>query len=155
MRIVIMAAVMLLLVVSAGCTPDREGAVVRRSGEQQDVQLVRQTNEKMNAAFGEARQNLPQFLQAMKAPKPGQQFTVKVKVTDGTHTEYMWLRDLTYDGSQFHGALVDDPYEVKGYHMGQVMNVPSSQIADWIIMEDGTITAGGYTQKVLDEMKPE
>lgn len=143
----------LFFVICAGCRESVVEKTVTRGAGQQDVAMVKASNDKMNAAMDEARRTVSQFTDAMKNPKPGQQFIIKVRVTDGKATEYMWLRDLSFDGNAFHGALMDDPYQVKGYKMGQQMVVPKDKISDWMIL-DGDKRTGGYTEKVLEGQNP-
>jgi uncharacterized protein YegJ (DUF2314 family) len=135
-----------------GCSPrNADGEyTTRRGGDQQDVAHVHSDNEKMNAAMEEARRTLPSFFSALRSPKEGQEFLVKVRVTDGTTTEHMWLLEPAYDGKKLKGRLADDPYEVKGYRMGQEVSVAPAEVSDWII-QDGDLSRGGYTEKVLEE----
>ncbi len=140
----------LIVLVCAGCQEPVVEKTVKRGGGQQDVAMVKTGNAKMATAMAEARRTVTQFTDAMRSPKPGQQFTIKVRVADGKATEFMWLRDLSFDGKAFHGALMDDPYEVKGYKMGQAMTVPLNDISDWMII-DGDKRTGGYTEKVMEE----
>ena len=124
--------------------------LVKRGGGQPDIVGVKETDTKMNDAMNTARQTVGEITTAMRNPKPNQRFTVKMKVTDGHATEYMWLNNLTFDGKLFHGTLSDAPYEVKNYTMGQAVTVAPNEIADWII-RDGATEHGGYTEKVLRE----
>ena len=139
----------------AGCAlPNSPAAqsehTVKRGAGEQDVSYVKSDNTAMNAAIQEARRTVPQFLAAMQAAKPGQRFTVKMRVSDGTVTEHMWLDGLSYDGKRFSGTLEDDPFQVKGYHKGQTMTVAPNDISDWIIFE-GKKRTGAYTEKVLEQ----
>jgi uncharacterized protein YegJ (DUF2314 family) len=143
----------LALCLLCGCSDSRDGQVIRRGAGQQDVQMVQQGNAKMEAAYAEARRTAPEFIQKLKAPVAGRRYLVKVRVSDGSHTEYMWIGNLTHDGTRFSGRLVDDPYEVKGYRAGQTLTVPTGEIHDWLIFADDKIQEGGFTEKVLNEMR--
>jgi len=137
-----------LLLIGTGCSSSSEYTVKRNGGEQ-DVSFVRQDNSKMNAAVAEARRTTPQFLAAMAHPRPTQQFSVKMTISNARMAEHMWLDNLTYEGQQFHGTLMDDPYDVGGYRKGQAMSVKPDAITDWIMVTDG-VPSGGYTEKVLE-----
>lgn len=148
----LLLACSLFFILCVGCRERVVEKTVTRGAGQQDVAMVKASNEKMNAAMDEARRTVYQFTDTMKSPKPGQMFTVKVRVTDGKATEYMWLRDLSFDGKSFHGALMDDAYEVQGFKTGHPMTVAQNEIADWMII-DGDKRSGAYTEKVLDGEK--
>lgn len=155
MQKIITLCLCVLLVGVSGCDRATSDKVVERTvvrgGDQQDVAMVKQGNAKMEAAMEEARRTVGEITGAMQSAKPGQEFTVKIPVTDGTTTEFMWLNDLTFDGTAFRGTLADDPYQVKGYKMGQKMTVPQAKIADWIITDADGTQRGGYTEKVIEE----
>ena len=154
MRVVIPVCLALFSLVGGGCSREKVvERIVERSGVQQDVAMVSASNAKMNAAMDEARRTVGQFTQAMQSAKPEQRFTVKVRVTDGAATEYMWLSNVTFDGTAFHGTLSDDPYQVKGYKVGQEIMVKPTEIADWIVM-DGDKQKGGYTEKAIESDAP-
>jgi len=132
-------AVFALLACLAGCT---------KSGSDK-VQLVRADDAKMNAAIEKARQTLPQFQAALKAPKQGQEdFAVKKGFVEAGQTEHMWVGRVTFDGTRFHGTLNNKPEMIRGVRMGQRVSVDPAQVSDWMYVDNGKLI-GGYTIRVL------
>jgi uncharacterized protein YegJ (DUF2314 family) len=130
----------------------KEGTFIKREGHQQDILMVADANKKMDAAILQARQTLPQFIAALQSPSPTQsRFIIKLPVSDGRETEHMWMSNVTYDGTEFVGILMDDPHNVRGYQMRQTVRVTPDKITDWAYGDNGEMI-GGYTQIVLQEM---
>lgn len=138
---------LLLLFVVAGCA--KESAP---SG----VTYVENDDPRMNAAIKQARATLKNFITALQAPKPGQtSFSIKAAFIDGPNTEHMWLTSVTYNGKDFQGTINNDPVEVTNYTMGQNVTVESTDISDWMYIENKKLV-GGYTIRALrDAMSPE
>ncbi|HEV2762796.1 MAG TPA: DUF2314 domain-containing protein [Pyrinomonadaceae bacterium] len=140
--------VLLLLTLGCGAPPAGEREVVRREGEA-DVYLVRETDEEMNRAIEEARRTLTLFLAALQSPKPGRSgFSVKHPFRQGEQVEHMWVGDVSFDGSVFRGTLDNAPRNLTNVEAGQEVEVPASQVSDWMYVEDGRLV-GGYTLRVL------
>jgi uncharacterized protein YegJ (DUF2314 family) len=152
LSIVIVASLGVLL--ATGCDmkpPTSEGKVVQREN-QPDVVMVQKENPKMTAAMEKARQDVPQFLQALQHPTDTQKsFIIKLPVTDGKKVEHMWAAGVTYDGKELEGKLVDDAYEVPGYKTGQTVRIAPEKLTDWAY-QDGDKPVGGYTNIVIEEM---
>jgi uncharacterized protein YegJ (DUF2314 family) len=118
------------------------------------VTYVAADDPKMNAAIDKARATINTFIVVLKNPKAGQtQFSVKMPVTDGKQTEHMWLFPVSYDGKKFHGTINNDPELVKNVKLGQKVSIETSQISDWMYVENGKLV-GGYTLRVLREAMP-
>jgi uncharacterized protein YegJ (DUF2314 family) len=128
------------------------GCGTRGAREREDkVVHVAEDDPKMNAAIDKARQTVDTFIQALKKPKRSQTaFSVKKAVTDGKQVEHMWLTDVRFDGTQFHGVINNDPNDVKNVKLGDKASVEKTQISDWMFVEDGKLI-GGYTIRVLRE----
>ena len=113
------------------------------------VTYVADDDPRMNAAIDKARTTVNNFIVALKSRKAGQtQFSVKMAVTDGKHVEHMWLFPVTFDGKRFRGPINNDPELVKHVKIDQEMSVDSSQISDWMYVENGKLV-GGHTLRVL------
>jgi uncharacterized protein YegJ (DUF2314 family) len=118
------------------------------------VTYVADDDPRMNAAIAKARATVNTFIVALKSPKAGQtQFSIKMPVTEGKHTEHMWLFPVDYDGKKFHGPINNDPDLVKNVKIGQEMTVDPTQISDWMYVEKGKLV-GGYTLRVLRDAMP-
>jgi uncharacterized protein YegJ (DUF2314 family) len=115
------------------------------------VTSVPDDDPRMNAAMEKARTTLDSFIAALASPKPNQSdFAVKKAFADGDDVEVMWVSSVRYDGKVFRGRLSNEPRKVRTVRMGQSVEVPPSEIADWMYMEDGRFV-GAYTLRVLRE----
>jgi uncharacterized protein YegJ (DUF2314 family) len=106
----------------------------------------------MAEAMRAARASLRIFLEAFKAPKPGQRdFHLKVRLMAGDEIEHIWLSDLRLARKPFSGILANAP-QLSGLRRGQRVTFTRSDISDWMFMQDGRMI-GGYTTKVLLRMQ--
>jgi uncharacterized protein YegJ (DUF2314 family) len=113
------------------------------------VAYVADDDPAMNAAMEKARSNVGTFIAALKSPKAGQSsFSVKMAFTDGTNTEHMWLTLVTFGGTNFQGAVNNEPEKVKAVKLGQKVTVARDKISDWMYVENGKLV-GGETLRVL------
>jgi uncharacterized protein YegJ (DUF2314 family) len=104
------------------------------------VIYVADDDPRMNAAIEKARASVKTFITALQAPKASQSgFSVKMAITDGKNTEHMWLSSVSYDGKSFHGAIDNEPEEVKTVKIGQKMAVEALKISDWMFVEHGKV----------------
>jgi uncharacterized protein YegJ (DUF2314 family) len=117
---------------------------------------VKDDDAKMNQAIAKARATVQQFVPALQKPKRGQSsFSVKMMFTEGRQHEHMWLDEVTYDGTQFHGVVANDPNLVKNVKIGQKASVEPAKISDWMYTDKGKLV-GGYTVRVLrDGLSPD
>lgn len=146
--------ILLVIALSAGFRDyqhqEREKNRVVQRENRPDVVSVSADDVKMNAAIQTARRTVGEMSAAMQNPRPNQMFTVKIAVTNGETTEHMWLDNLRYDGRNFSGELMNEPYNMTGYAKGQTMTVAPNKISDWM-MKDGKTSRGGYTIAVMRE----
>ena len=121
------------------------------AGEDGNVIDVPADDAEMNAAIQKAKETLGIFVHALRAPTPTQtHFSVKAvfPYEDGQDGEHMWIGDLSFDGSHFHGILGNEPVYVKNLHYGDAVTVKVEDVTDWIIIDDGKLV-GGFTISVL------
>jgi uncharacterized protein YegJ (DUF2314 family) len=111
---------------------------------------------RMIAATEKARATAADFAKAMAAPQPNQKgFAVKMPVSDGKATEYVWISGLSFDSQSFRGRLDNRPGGVTGVKIGDKLAVKASELSDWMYVEDNRLV-GGYTLRVLREsLSPE
>jgi uncharacterized protein YegJ (DUF2314 family) len=103
----------------------------------------------MNAAIEKSRATMPEFVQALGSPKPSQTgFSIKTPISDGTHTEHMWLHPITFDGRRFLGTINNVPERVTGVRLGSKRSISPDQISDWMYLESNRLV-GGYTIRVV------
>lgn len=137
-----MLLVMALTFIALGCG-DRPPAY--------NVTDVAPDDPQMNAAIEKAKSSIGTFIAALKSPQPSQsEFAIKKAFVDGEEVEFMWLTDVTYDGTQFHGVLNNDPVGVKNVQIGQSFTIAPDDVADWMFIDSGKLM-GGYTLRVLRE----
>ncbi|MDU1891737.1 MAG: DUF2314 domain-containing protein [Dysgonomonas sp.] len=75
-------------------------------------------------------------------------FTQEVEGDDHPVVEHMWINDIGFDGEVITGTLINDPYQLTNVKNGDVVEVPLSQISDWLFAIRGK-TYGGFTIHVL------
>ncbi len=105
----------------------------------------------IEAATREARHSLDRFIRTLSTPNAGQSdFSVKVTILDGETTHYLWLQQVTYDGSNLSGILGPDAAGIKSHFPGERITLASSEITDWMFVEDEKLV-GGYTMRAIRE----
>jgi uncharacterized protein YegJ (DUF2314 family) len=110
---------------------------------------------RMNAAIAKARASVGTFIAALQSPKPGQVgFNVKAKFEDRGKVEHMWLVDLTYDGTNFHGTTDNEPEMVKNVKNGQRVMVAPAEISDWMYLEHRKLVGGETVRALRDNLTP-
>lgn len=108
----------------------------------------------MAAAIEKARATVDKFIAALKTPSETQDsFAVKLEVTDGETSEFMWLNAVAYRDGTFTGTLNNEPRDLTTVSLGDELSVPKTDIADWMYLDEGRI-AGGYSIRVLMEAAP-
>lgn len=103
----------------------------------------------MNAAIGEARARLPEFLAALKRGGPSlARFSVKAKYELPSGAEYIWIGDVSYNGTSFSGRLENVPRDIKGLKYGDAVTIHSDAVGDWLYVDDGQLI-GAFTLRVI------
>jgi uncharacterized protein YegJ (DUF2314 family) len=134
----LIALAMAILVVAVGC---------RKSDD--PVVKVRAEDSEMNAAISAAQASITNFMAVFRNPQTNQQyFLIKGKFTASDVVEHIWVADLRYDGSVFHGVIANEPERISGLTFKQPVEVQLGQISDWMFVQDGKLV-GGYTFRVL------
>lgn len=111
-------------------------------------------DEAMAAAVEKARATIDEFIAALKEPTETQDsFAVKLEVTDGDTSEFMWLTSVTYRDGTFTGTLNNEPRDLTTVSLGDELSVSKADIADWMYLDDGRI-AGGYSIRVVMQAAP-
>jgi uncharacterized protein YegJ (DUF2314 family) len=104
----------------------------------------------MHRAVIEARKTVGKFITALKHPAPGQQdFEVKKPFIQGNQVEHIWLSDVRFVGKRFQGQVDNQPRNIRGLKLGQLVSVNPNEISDWLYIENGKLV-GGY-----NELSPE
>ncbi len=133
----------------------RHGEAVHREGLP-DVYRVPDEDKEMEKAVQKARASVDMFIAALKSRKPTQSdFSIKKPFKYGDQFEHIWLSNASFDGTQFHGRVDNDPVDVKSVKLGDVATAAKGEISDWFYVDNGKLV-GGYTLRALrDKMSPE
>lgn len=139
---------MLLLVAGCGSSPPAD--VVTRSAEP-DVVRVQGEDVRLEEARRAACAALPEFVSALQsADKTQKRFSLKAEFTEGKVHEFLWLRDIKPEGSDFIGTLSNQPIQLKKLELGQRLRVKTPAVTDWMYIKNGVLV-GGYTIRILAE----
>jgi uncharacterized protein YegJ (DUF2314 family) len=107
----------------------------------------------LESATREARGSLDRFIRALSQPGPGQSdFSVKVPVREGKGIHYMWLQQVSFDGSNFSGLLGPDAAEIKGHSPGERVTIASPEIADWMFVENEKLVGGFSLREIRNHL---
>lgn len=120
------------------------GGVIQREGEP-DCARITEDNKAMNRAVETAQKSVKKFIKALSSPKNSQsRFAVKKRFIQGDKVEHLWLKDVSFDGQLFRGKVDNEPVDIKGVRVGNVVSVSPDEISDWMYVQDGRLV-GGYT----------
>lgn len=56
--------------------------------------------------------------------------------------EHMWINDITFDGEQIKGVLINAPNELTNIENGDEVVIPLNQISDWLFAIQGSSKKG-------------
>lgn len=108
----------------------------------------------MLAAIAKARETLPQFWTTFEKHEHGESgFALKVKITDKNGSEHFWATDLERRDGKIMGTINNDPNVVSTVKFGERIEIPESDISDWLYMRDGKMV-GNETVKPLFKTMP-
>lgn len=110
----------------------------------------------MESAFQQARDSLDFFIQKIGIPHPDRTYVaLKVRFSPpGDMPQDIWVDNITYTGGSFRGDMGDDIPSLR-LSFGEEIAIPTEDIVDWMIVEDGKLI-GGYTiQLAYERMSPE
>ena len=148
LRLIVIVVFVVIGYFNAGSRRKSSSNVVSRP-DQPDMIRVAENDPEMDQAVKTAPQTVQQFIDALKSPKPNQtNFSIKKGFKDKGMTEHIWLGDVTYDGTVFHGRINNEPVDVKNVKFGEAVTVGPKDISDWMYIEDGKLV-GGYTVRLL------
>lgn len=118
--------------------------VIKREGEPHCVRVT-EDNKAMDRAVETAQKTVKKFIAALRSPKDNQsRFAVKKRFIQGDKVEHIWLNTVSFDGQLFHGKVDNEPVDIKGVRLGNIVSVSPSEISDWMFVQDGRLV-GGYT----------
>jgi uncharacterized protein YegJ (DUF2314 family) len=103
----------------------------------------------LEAAIRRARRELPEFERALRNPQPGQRFALRGRFQTESGPEYLWVRDPSPTDLGFRGALDQPPMALTGVRKGDLVDVETADVVDWLILSPGDLRRGGYTEAAL------
>jgi uncharacterized protein YegJ (DUF2314 family) len=110
---------------------------------------VTDNDKQMDRAVENAQRDLAFFIAALRAKKSGDTvFEIKKGFIDGNNVEHLWIREVSYDGKNFHGKIDNQPLQIRNAHAGQRVTVTPQEVDDWMFLKDGKLI-GAYTTRVL------
>ncbi|HEY1082708.1 MAG TPA: DUF2314 domain-containing protein, partial [Prosthecobacter sp.] len=104
-------------------------------------------------AIAEARRRWPEFVSAFQGRQPDdKRFIVKAPFTseDGD-TEHMWLEVFGLEPEYVHGHLINEPFHNKKLKKGSQVEVPVSEISDWLCPDDQGNAKGNFTANIVSK----
>jgi uncharacterized protein YegJ (DUF2314 family) len=118
---------------------------------------------KDDPAFAEAivhaQDSLPEFRQILAEPKhsraAGAIRMVKVFVSEGTQSMWLWLNVESDDGHGFAASVFEAPPEFPSLKAGTIKSVPDSEVADWAVIDDDGLVNGGFSLRLARCRLPE
>lgn len=139
-----------------GCGKDggTQSSGMTKSGSAEDpVYHIEDGDAEMNAAIKKARATVDQFIAALRDPaRKHCIFSVKKAFSAGGGNEHIWLVDVSFDGTMFHGIVDNDPEHVPNLKIGDRASVSRTELSDWMIADiDHRRISGAYTFRVLRE----
>ena len=116
-------------------TPAQKSAE-KKASEKQEVVEINDQDPTMKAAFKKAQATLDDFFKVHASNDPDVNSpTVRVKLSEGKVTEYVWLHPFEKDGSGFKGTVNAEPSLLKKIKLGSTVKFQRKDIVDWTYYE--------------------
>lgn len=152
----IKSLILVILIFTMSCkekSTSRQDKIVGKDNK--DVLVFDPQNLTMNQAMIKGKNTFDKFLEAFKNQKENQKdFSVKVKLSDASNTEYLWFSELTIKEEKvIMGVLQNAPYYLNDLNMGDSLTIDFEKIVDWSYIENNFLI-GGYTLRVMFEKYP-
>ena len=137
------ALAILFLVGSVAC--ERTDSMADR------IVMSKEGDKALDAAIQNAISELPLFWDRFAHPKPGDDsdsFSVKVQIGDTNGYEFFFLGDIKRNGDHVSGVIDAKPQIVKCVKLNQRIEVPITEVIDWLFMSNGKMK-GNFTTRAL------
>lgn len=112
----------------------------------------------MNAAQEQARRHLDRFLSLVLDNDGIARDDAAVKVAvpvGGDNVEVIWITPFAVQDGMVIGALANEPRDISGVHLGDVMTFAPDQVRDWAFTGPDGRLYGSYTTRImLDDLDP-
>lgn len=108
----------------------------KKAEEQQEVVELNDQDPAMKAAFKKAQSSLDAFLKIHAANDPNVDVeSVRVRLTEGKVTEYVWIHPFEKDGNGYKGKANSVPSRLKKLPIGGQVSFKREDIVDWTYFE--------------------
>jgi uncharacterized protein YegJ (DUF2314 family) len=118
-----------------------------------NLTYVHKQDPELEVAIETARRNLPDFEKTV-ASLPTDVLATAIKArfpTDQGSYEYLWVDHLKLRGHDFEGVVKDRPLLTHAVTQGQDVTIKNADIVDWIVIHQGNLRDGAYTDEVLQK----
>jgi uncharacterized protein YegJ (DUF2314 family) len=151
MRLILSAVALMALVVSPPVFSESFSDKAKKDSavEMNDEDPV------MQKAMGRARAGLDDFLRKAGAPPPDtDQYSVKVRVSEGDNQEYLWVSNLKTQGDLWSGRIDNLPV-ARSVKKGQAYSFAKTEIVDWTYIDKSKKkVVGNFTTCALLTKEP-
>ncbi|OQW33384.1 MAG: hypothetical protein A4E19_02940 [Nitrospira sp. SG-bin1] len=109
----------------------------------------------MQKAMERARAGLDDFLKKVGSPPPNtDQYSVKVRVSEGDNLEYLWVSNLKAQGDLWSGRIDNLPM-IRSVKKGQSYSFAKTEIVDWTYIDKSRKkVVGNFTTCALLTKEP-
>lgn len=109
---------------------------------------INSSSDEYQKTIKEARNSLPDF-RAMLPPDGSPRFEamVKLRLSDGDNSAFMWLANTRLDGDGFVAEIFEVPKFLGNIEVGQAFNISVDELVDWMVNEGG-ILYGGFSLRL-------
>ena len=120
-----------------------------------DMTFVEANDVEFNAAMIHARETFSEFLEAKGSNDSNySDFNVKIGLPSSEGTfEHIWVSDVSSDENQFKGKLINEPFRLPNYSIGDTVIFVESQISDWQYLKNGK-SEGNFTTRIALKTMP-
>lgn len=114
------------------------------------IVAVADDDPRMKQAVDQARQDWPKFVAAFET-RAGENFAIKVPVTEAGNTEFIWITVTTVEGERVYGTLANEPGNLGKLKLGSKVSVPVAELNDWCYVDRQGKLVGGFTIEVVQK----
>ncbi len=128
-----------------------EEAVVQTD---ENMAVVSELNEKMNAAMIKGNETFPFFVENWQEIE-SKSATIKFAMETSTGGfEHIWFTPVTIDGDKITATCSNEPKNIPGLQLGDERVLDASLVSDWMILSPPKCY-GAYTIRVMMDANPE
>lgn len=130
-RLVVLSIILIILLVSPPVFAD---SFTDKAKKDSTVEISDE-DPAMQRAMARARAGLDDFLRKAGSPPPDtDQYSVKVRVSEGANQEYLWVSNLRAQGDLWSGRIDNLPM-IRSVKKGQSYSFAKTEIVDWTYVD--------------------